>query len=120
MEPRDKKPGTPPAKTIEGEVEITRFKGSGPGGQNRNKRETGIRIKHIESGVVVSATERRSQGQNLSTAFERLKTRLEERAYRPPPRRKTRPTKASGRKRLESKKKASLKKSRRGRYSGDD
>ena len=116
MEPRDKKP----KKDLTNEVEVTRFKGSGPGGQNRNKRETGIRVKHLQTGVIASATERRSQGQNLSAAFERLQNKLDALAYRPPPRKKRKPSAAAGRRRLDAKKKASQKKSNRNRRFSDD
>jgi len=37
------------------------FIASGPGGQHRNKTESGVRLTHGPTGVTVSATERRSQ-----------------------------------------------------------
>ena len=52
------------------------YRGGGPGGQHRNKRDTGVRIHHRPSGVTVTATERRSQAQNREIAFERLERRL--------------------------------------------
>lgn len=102
------------------QVEITRMKGSGPGGQNRNKRETGIRIKDLQTGIVASATERRSQGQNLNAAFERLEKKIADAAYRPPPRKKARASNASRRKRLNAKKLHSTKKKNRGSRHSDD
>ena len=56
--------------------EIRRQRRSGPGGQHRNKVETGIIVTHPESGVSVSATERRSQEANLRQAIHRLRIRL--------------------------------------------
>lgn len=48
------------------------YKASGKGGQKRNKCETAVRITHKNSGVQVTASEERSQHQNLKTAFKRL------------------------------------------------
>ena len=47
------------------------FHAGGPGGQNQNKRDTGVRITHLESGAVGESREERSQLQNRKTAFER-------------------------------------------------
>lgn len=49
---------------------------SGPGGQRRNQRETGVRLHHTPSGVVVVADELASQTRNRDVAFLRLKERL--------------------------------------------
>jgi ribosome-associated protein len=51
-------------------------KASGPGGQHRNKRETGVRLYHPSAHVTVTATERRSQARNRAIAFERMIERL--------------------------------------------
>ena len=56
--------------------ELTAGRGSGPGGQNRNKVETAIRIKHLPSGVIASATERRHKEQNRKQALMRLRVKL--------------------------------------------
>ena len=86
---------------------------SGPGGQHRNKRFTGVRLVHEPSGTVVMATERRSQSMNRDLAFERMAEKLRAMQHRPKKRRPTRPTRASVKRRLESKKKASQKKQSR-------
>jgi len=54
------------------DLDIDFFKASGKGGQKRNKCETAVRITHRDSGVQVTASEERSQHQNLRTAFKRL------------------------------------------------
>lgn len=51
---------------------VDTFKGSGPGGQKRNKTASGVRITHLESGAVGQATESRSQYINKRTAFWRM------------------------------------------------
>lgn len=51
---------------------VDTFCSGGPGGQNQNKRKTGVRITHIPSGLSSESREQRSQGQNKKTAFSRL------------------------------------------------
>jgi len=63
---------------LEKETVITFFRGSGPGGQHRNKVETGVRLRHEPTGTVVEVDEERSQARNRGIAFERLADRLEE------------------------------------------
>lgn len=81
--------------SLERDCDMDYFIASGPGGQNRNKVETGVRLVHRPSGVMVTATERRSQRANREAAFERMAAKLEELMYEPPPRTATRPTLAS-------------------------
>ncbi len=92
------------------ECEETFFAASGPGGQHRNRRETGVRLVHPPSGVSVTATERRSQAQNRATALARLRAALADLARAQKPRKPTRPTRGSQRRRLESKKRHARKK----------
>lgn len=75
------------------QCEFERFRGSGPGGQHRNKTDSGVRLRHVPTGIVAQATERRSQHENRAVALQRLRARLaiEVRrpvrldAYEPPP-----------------------------------
>jgi protein subunit release factor A len=102
------------------DLEITHTKGSGPGGQNRNKRMTAVRVVHLPTGITVLSTERRSQGQNLSNALERLTEKLERHFYRPAKRVPTRKSRGSQERRHAEKRKSSINKSLRRKPRSDD
>jgi peptide chain release factor len=57
-------------------VRIEKFHSGGPGGQNVNKVETGVRVRHIPTGIMVENTETRSQQDNRQNALRILKSRL--------------------------------------------
>jgi protein subunit release factor B len=93
------------------------FIASGPGGQHRNKTETGVRMTHRPSGLVINATERRSQLQNRGAALERLREKLQKLSYVAPKRVATRPSRGAKRRRLADKKHhAEKKQGRRGEW----
>jgi protein subunit release factor B len=92
--------------SLERDCDVEFFIASGPGGQHRNKVETGVRLTHRPTGLVVTATERRSRTANIEAAFERMAERLEERQRVLPPRVPTRPSAASRERRLEEKRRA--------------
>lgn len=79
-------------RDIERDTQIEFFRGPGPGGQRRNRRETGVRLRHIPTGIVVESDEHASQIVNRKEAFERLTDQLKERKR---PRKKRIPTKPS-------------------------
>jgi protein subunit release factor B len=99
--------------SLERDCDVEFFIASGPGGQHRNKVETGVRLVHRPTGISVTATERRSQHANREAAFERMAMRLQERQRVSKPRKPTRPTAASRRRRLETKRHISLLKRQR-------
>lgn len=98
---------------LERDCEVSFFIGSGPGGQNRNKRETAVRLIHRPSGIAVTSEKERSQAQNRADAMQKLKERLRQAMFVPKKRRETRPTRGSQRRRIESKKRLGEKKAQR-------
>jgi protein subunit release factor A len=100
------------------DIRIDYFRGSGPGGQHRNTSETGVRITHLPTGVVVTATESRSRRQNLQRAFVRLEDKLTARLRKRRPRIATRPGKGAIARRLDTKSRQGEKK--RARKVADD
>lgn len=102
------------------DLAVTHVRGSGPGGQNRNKRMSGVRVIHEPTGIKVEATERRSQAQNLKAALERLETRIERHFHKPKARKPTKKTKGAQRRRVELKARRGGIKKMRGRVRGED
>lgn len=60
----------------EADLQIRVTKGTGPGGQNRNKRETAIIIKHLPTGLEVKAEAERTQEANRRVAMGTLCERV--------------------------------------------
>lgn len=61
-------------KTSDLEIKATR--GSGPGGQHRNKTDSAIQLKHKPSGIMVRCESEKSQKQNKENAIRILKAKL--------------------------------------------
>lgn len=93
--------------SLERDCDLQFFRGTGPGGQNRNKVETAVRLTHRPSGLVVTAMEHRTQRANREAALDRMAERLEELQHVEPPRVPTKPTKGSRERRLDTKRRAS-------------
>src|ERR1700692_4739076 len=121
------------------ELDESFIRSSGPGGQNVNKLSTAVQLRfdvrrspslpgevrtRLErlagkrltrgGGPIITAQSHRTQERNRADALDRLLELIRQAAVRPVPRRATRPTKASRRRRLESKKRRSGIKALRG------
>lgn len=116
---------------------------TGPGGQNVNKRSTKVELRvsvdalempedararlrrmagkrlNAEDDLIVASEEHRSQKRNKDECLERLRELLVRAMVKPKPRKKTKPTKGSKERRLQSKREQSERKARRQRPRGD-
>jgi protein subunit release factor A len=106
-------------RSLEANTRLEVFTAGGPGGQHRNKTQNAVRLHHEPSGVIISATERRSLEANRRAAFERLVERLRKLNHVPKKRKPTRPGKGAVERRLSGKAHASRTKAGR-RRSFDD
>jgi protein subunit release factor B len=61
------------------ECDVETFCSTGPGGQNVNKRETAVRLRHLPTGLLVTCQEERTQYRNKKIALKNLRRKLEKR-----------------------------------------
>jgi protein subunit release factor B len=101
------------------ECRVDTFMAGGKGGQHQNRTESGVRLVHLPTGVVVSSRRERSQHRNKEIALARLRERLEVRNRKPSPRVPTGVPKKEKEKRLAEKKKRSRLKELRKRPGGE-
>ena len=108
-----KKPARKRSDPLLADCRLTFFKASGPGGQHRNKTSTAVRLKHLPTGIIVTAADSRSQYRNRLNALERLRARLRARSRKPKPRKKTGVPRSVRARNLNAKKRHAQKKSLR-------
>jgi len=106
-------------EVLEREVIVEAYRSGGPGGQHRNVTDSAVRLRHLPSGVQVTAADSRSQARNKDTAFARLIERLRELNRVRKPRVPTRATKSSVERRIHEKKQHQQAKRRRGTIDPD-
>lgn len=63
-------------KALLKQCRVDHYRGSGPGGQKRNKTSNAVRIVHLPTGVAATATEARSTAENMLRAVRRLRVEL--------------------------------------------
>ena len=122
---RDEEAGAADAETLPdaellAQCRVDTFRSGGKGGQHQNKTESGVRLTHRPSGIVVTARDSRSQARNREIALGRLRSRLTEAASEPKTRIATRVPLKERRKRVEEKKRKSKVKSLRRKPEPDD
>ena len=135
---------TPAISIPDEELEWKFIRASGPGGQNVNKVSSAVQLRFLlpqntslpvaarnrlrrlagqkindDGTILISARSERSQEQNRREALERLAELLHSALVEPKIRKKTRPTKASKERRIDTKKRRSDTKQGRGRQSWD-
>ncbi len=93
--------------------EVQVFRATGPGGQGVNTTDSAVRMKHIPTGITVTARESRSQFQNRASCLRKLRSELERRGRAPRRRVKTKVPKRSRQKRLNDKRFTAIKKANR-------
>ncbi len=72
----DRHPAQLPPEELEKQIHWETARGTGPGGQHRNKTDTAVRITHVPTGIRAQAGERRSLRMNRSRALDRLRRKL--------------------------------------------
>lgn len=117
--PRRPPPYSTDPEVLAGEVEISVYRASGPGGQHRNTTDSAVRVHHPPSGVTVLATEHRSQLRNRKLAMERLVARLALLNHRPKRRRPTAVPAGVRQRRLDAKRRQGERKRLRGKPADD-
>jgi ribosome-associated protein len=95
------------------QCDVDTFRSGGPGGQHQNVTDSGVRLRHRPSGIVVTCRRTRSQHLNKQECLDRLRRRLEERERPVTPRLPTKPSRSSQERRLAEKaRRAALKRER--------
>ena len=97
-------------KDIKKQTKISFSTSKGPGGQRRDRKQTGVILHHLPSGIIVRADNLTSQGQNRKEAFRILGDKLKKLNQRKKKRIPTRIPKRAKERRLKERKERSEKK----------
>ena len=108
------------ADEIARDCEVDVFRATGPGGQGVNTTDSAVRMRHVPTGVTVTARESRSQFQNRASCLRKLRAIFERRARPPKVRKPTKPSKRAKARRLADKRLRAAIKQQRRRPAGED
>ncbi len=109
-----------PVDELARDCDVQAFRASGPGGQGVNTTDSAVRMRHVPSGIVVTARESRSQFQNRASCLRKLKEEFARRARPSKKRVATKPGKAAKARRLADKRHRARIKAARKRYDGSE
>ncbi len=101
------------------QCEVETFRASGKGGQHVNKTNSAVRLRHLPTGITVTAQEERSQYRNKLICLEKIREQVARLNYRAPKRVRTRKPLGAQKREMKAKQMISEKKKLRGKPPSD-